>query len=326
MTTSTITHTTDAPVGDEMGFAHTPVLVDQVVALFQDAPAGTVLDATLGGGGHAAALVRTHPGRTVLGVDRDPDALAAATARFAADPDLQGRLETRHGRFDEVLAGLDARTPLAGVLFDLGVSSPQLDRADRGFSYRYDAPLDMRMDPGTGRSAAELLADNDVDGIARILRDLGDERHARRIARAIVQAAPVQTTGQLARIVRDAIPAPARRRGGNPAKRTFQALRIAVNDELVALDAGLRRALEVVAPGGRIVAISYHSGEDRIVKNVLRDAVQGACICPPALPCVCGARSIASDLARGGSVPTAEEIAANPRAASARLRAVEVTR
>lgn len=314
------------PMDPDHSFRHVPVLLEQVTALFADAPAGPVVDATLGGGGHAAAIAAVRPDATVIGIDRDPEAIAAARARFAADPDLRGRLQTHRGRFDRVLAELSTQRPLAGVLFDLGVSSPQLDRAARGFSYRTDAPLDMRMDPDAGTSAATLLERAGEEELARILGDFGDERHARRIARAIVAARPVTRTGQLAEIVRTAIPAPARRRGGHPAKRTFQALRIAVNDELVALDRGLRTALERVAPGGRIVAISYHSGEDRIVKHVLRDAVEGDCVCPPGLPCVCGARSVAADLARGGVVPAPTEIEQNPRAASARLRAVEMTR
>lgn len=312
------------PMTDEPEFLHTPVLLDEVVDLLAGATDGVIVDATLGGGGHAAAIAAARRNGTILGIDRDPVALEAATRRFSGDPVLAGRLQTRRGRFDRVLATLPDDMRIAGTLFDLGVSSPQLDRAARGFSYRADAPLDMRMDPDDPRSAASLIAGSDVDGLSRILREFGDERFARRIARAIVEARPVTTTAQLADIVRDAIPAAARRRGGHPAKRTFQALRIAVNDELVAFDAALRIALDRVSPGGRIVVISYHSGEDRIAKHVLRDAVDGGCTCPPGLPCVCGARSIAVDLARGGRTPRPDEVAANPRAASARLRAVEV--
>lgn len=312
-------------VADPSRYEHRPVLRDEVTALFAEVPDGTVVDATLGGGGHAAALAAARPGRRIIGIDRDPAALEAATGRFAADPDLAGRLTTRRGRFDEVLAGLVGTPGVVGVLFDLGVSSPQLDRADRGFSYRSDAPLDMRMDPDAPRSAAELLADTDEAGIARILWEYGDERYARRIARAIVAARPVTTTGQLVDIVRAAVPAPARRRGGHPAKRTFQALRIAVNDELGALVAGLAAAFDLVVAGGRVVVISYHSGEDRIVKQFFRDAVSGGCVCPPGLPCVCGAVSRARLVTRGGVTPGPAEIEANPRAASARMRAVEVS-
>jgi len=317
---------TDAPVADRDGFAHRSVLLAEVTAVFADAPDGRIVDATLGGGGHAAALASGRPGRTILGIDRDPAALEAAAERFAQAPDLRGRLETRRGRFDVVLGELDDQEPVAGVLFDLGVSSPQFDLAERGFSYRADAPLDMRMDPDTPRSAADILADADVAEIAGLLREYGDERYAHRIARAIVAARPVTTTGQLADLVRSAIPAPARRRGGHPAKRTFQALRIAVNGELDALTAGLTTVLggSVVMPGGRIAVISYHSGEDRIVKQLFRDAVSGGCVCPPGLPCGCGAVPTARWVIRGGTTPQEAEIAANPRAASARLRAVEV--
>ncbi|HET8931631.1 MAG TPA: 16S rRNA (cytosine(1402)-N(4))-methyltransferase RsmH [Acidimicrobiales bacterium] len=311
-------------MADPSPFAHRPVLVDEVVEVFADVGNGVVVDATLGGGGHAAALAASQPGRTIIGIDRDPAALEAAAARFAADPELSGRLSTWRGRFDEVLADLGVDEPVLGVLLDLGVSSPQLDRTERGFSYRVDAPLDMRMDPDAPRSAADILADTDEADLARILWNFGDERFARRIARGIVAARPVTTTGQLVDIVRAAIPAPARRRGGHPAKRTFQALRIAVNDELDALETGLEAALAATSPGGRVAAISYHSGEDRIVKRAFRNAVSGGCVCPPGLPCVCGAEPSARNRTRGGITPTPSEIEANPRAASARLRAVEV--
>lgn len=315
-------------VADHPAFVHRPVLLDEVVALFTDVPTGTLVDATLGGGGHAAALLASRPDLRLVGIDRDPDALAAATTRIASSPSTAGRLATLRARFDDGLATLLAEgteTPVVGVLFDLGVSSPQFDRPERGFSYRVDAPLDMRMDPGQIQSAADLVADADEAELARILRTYGDERFAGRIARAIVAARPVTTTGQLAELVRDAIPAPARRRGGHPAKRTFQALRIAVNDELGALERGLALAIDLVIPGGRIAVISYHSGEDRITKSTMRDAIDGGCTCPSGLPCACGAVARARNVSRGGITPTAAEIEANPRSASARLRAVEVT-
>lgn len=314
----------ERPVTDPGRFHHDPVLVGKVVELFHDGPEGAIVDATLGGGGHAAALAADRPGRCIVGIDRDPDALGAAQERFDAEPELAGRLRTLRGRFDEVLTSLESSEPIVGVLFDLGVSSPQLDRPERGFTYRSDAPLDMRMDPDAPSSAASILAEADEADLARILWDLGDERHARRIARAIVAARPVTTTGQLVDIVRAAIPAPARRRGGHPAKRTFQALRIAVNGELISLEQGLRRALDMVQVGGIVAAISYHSGEDRIVKATFREAVTGGCACPPGLPCGCGARPSARNLTRGGITPTSTELLDNPRAKSARLRAVEV--
>jgi 16S rRNA (cytosine1402-N4)-methyltransferase len=260
----------------------------------------------------------------ILGLDRDRNALAAARARLAPWGE---RAEAHHARFDQlatvVAAAGAASQPIVGVLFDLGVSSPQFDEADRGFSYRHDAPLDMRMDRDEGPTAAEIVNGTDEHQLAAILRRNADERFAARIARAVVAARPIHTTGQLADVVISAIPAPARRRGGHPAKRTFQALRIEVNGELAVLAPALDAALDVLAPAGRLLVISYHSGEDRIVKERLRRADDGGCSCPPGLPCGCGARPEARLLKRGGWTPSPQEIARNPRAASARLRAVE---
>jgi 16S rRNA (cytosine1402-N4)-methyltransferase len=309
---------------DQRPFVHDPVLVDLVVELFATVPAGTYVDATLGGAGHAAAVLQSRPDLRVLGLDRDRNALAAAQTRLAPFGD---RAEAHHARFDQlatvVAAAGAASQPIVGVLFDLGVSSPQFDDADRGFSYRHDAPLDMRMDQRSGESAADLVNTADERELADILRRNADERFAGRIARAIVAARPIVTTGQLADIVVAAIPAPARRKGGFPAKRTFQALRIHVNQELDVLPPALDAAIDVLAPGGRLLVISYHSGEDRIVKERLRRADDGGCTCPPGLPCGCGAVPEARLLKRGGWTPSAAEIEANPRAASARLRAVE---
>jgi 16S rRNA (cytosine1402-N4)-methyltransferase len=309
---------------DRRPFVHDPVLVDLVVELFGPVPSGTYVDATLGGAGHAATVLQSRPDLRVLGLDRDRNALAAAQARLAPFGD---RAEAHHARFDQlatvVAAAGAASQPIVGVLFDLGVSSPQFDDADRGFSYRHDAPLDMRMDQSSGESAADLVNGADERELADILRRNADERFAGRIARAIVAARPITTTGQLADVVVAAIPAPARRTGGFPAKRTFQALRIHVNQELDVLPPALDAALEVLAPGGRLLVISYHSGEDRIVKERLRRADDGGCTCPPGLPCGCGAVPEARLLKRGGWTPSSAEIAANPRAASARLRAVE---
>jgi 16S rRNA (cytosine1402-N4)-methyltransferase len=305
-------------------FEHVPVLVTRVVELYQPVPTGTIIDATLGGGGHAAALLDVRPDIRVLGIDRDDDALVAAKVRLGP---YGARAIAQQARFDRLAAvvasGGAAIQPIVGVLFDLGVSSAQFDRAERGFSYRLDAPLDMRMDTTSGLSAAVVVNTWDVGELSRILRGHADERYAARIARAIVQGRPIATTTELAGIVASAIPAPARRRGGHPAKRTFQALRIEVNAELEQLPVALDAALTALSPGGRCVAISYHSGEDRLVKARFRRADNGGCICPPDLPCVCGAQPEARLLKRGGWVPSAEEIATNPRAASARMRAVE---
>jgi 16S rRNA (cytosine1402-N4)-methyltransferase len=305
-------------------FVHDPVLEDLVVELFRPVPVGTIVDATLGGAGHATAVLESRPDLRILGLDRDRNALAAARARLAPWGE---RAEAHHARFDQlanvVAAAGAASQPIVGVLFDLGVSSPQFDEPDRGFSYRHDAPLDMRMDRDEGRTAADVVNETDEHQLAAILRHNADERFAARIARAIVAARPIRTTGQLAEVVVASIPAPARRRGGHPAKRTFQALRIEVNGELDVLAPALDAALDLLAPEGRLLVISYHSGEDRIVKERLRRADDGGCSCPPGLPCGCGARPEARLLKRGGWTPSPQEIARNPRAASARLRAVE---
>ncbi|MCU1358396.1 MAG: mraW [Acidimicrobiales bacterium] len=312
------------PVTEPVPFDHVPVLEALVVELFSAVPAGTIVDATLGGAGHAAAVLDSRPDLSVLGLDRDPNALVAAQARLALYGSRAAAVRARFDQMATVVAEAGtAIQPIVGVLFDLGVSSPQFDQADRGFSYRNDAPLDMRMDPTSGMSAADVVNEASVGELADILRRNADERFAGRIARAIEAARPITTTRELAEVVVSAIPAPARRRGGYPAKRTFQALRIHVNDELTVLPPALDAAISILAPGGRLVVISYHSGEDRIVKERLRRADDGGCTCPPGLPCACGAEPEARLLKRGGWTPDAVEVDRNPRAASARLRAVE---
>ena len=303
---------------------HQPVMVEEVVDLLRPVPSGLVVDATVGMGGHARAVLAALPHVRLVGLDQDADALAAAAGTLA---ELGERAVLRQARFDriaEVLEQLGERGGVAAVLFDLGVSSPQLDRAERGFSYRADGPLDMRMDQrGGGRTAADVVNTSSEAALADVLWRYGDERFARRIARAIVAARPLTTTAELASVVREAVPAPARRRGGDPARRTFQALRIEVNGELDVLRPALEQAVEALVPGGRLVVLAYHSGEDRIVKDVLREAATGGCVCPPALPCVCGAQPTVRLLNRGARKPSAEEIARNHRAESARLRAAE---
>lgn len=303
-------------------FGHEPVLVREVVELFAPVPPGVLIDVTVGGGGHARALLDAHPHLELLALDRDEEALAAAAAVLAPFGD---RVRLRHARFDRLseVMRTEGIEQASGVLFDLGVSSPQLDRADRGFSYRHDGPLDMRMDTSQARTAASVVNDYDVEQLAEVIRTYGDERFAQRIARAIVAARPVTSTGQLAEIVREAVPAPARRRGGHPARRTFQAIRIEVNDELRVLEPALRQAIDALTPRGRCAVIAYHSGEDRIVKRVFRDAETGGCTCPPQLPCTCGAVPAVRLLHRGARKPSAAEVQANPRSESARLRAVE---
>jgi 16S rRNA (cytosine1402-N4)-methyltransferase len=297
-------------------------MVERIVELFGPVPAGTVVDATVGGGGHAEALLDAHPHLTLLGIDRDLDAVAAATARLARFGD---RVTVRHARFDRLVTtmqqtGIDAAV---AILFDLGVSSPQLDRAERGFSYRSEGPLDMRMDRTQQLTAAGLVNEVDEAELARLLRELGDERFAARVARAIVAARPIQTTSELADIVRDAIPAATRRTGGHPARRTFQAIRIAVNDELTILATSLDSALEALAPGGRCAVLAYHSGEDRIVKDRFRDAARGGWKGPAHLPPPVEVQPGFRLLKAGAWKATPREVAENPRAESARLRAIE---
>ncbi len=303
-------------------FVHQPVMVAEIVELMGPVPPGVVLDATVGGGGHAAAILEAHPHLRVLGLDQDPSAQEAAQARLAPFGSRSAVVRARFDRLAAVVAdaGIDG---LSGVLFDLGVSSPQLDRADRGFSYRTDAPLDMRMDPDSPRSAADVINTATESDLAAAFADNGEGRFARRIARAVVAARPLATTGQLAEVVRDAIPAAARRHGGHPAKRIFQAVRITVNRELEILPAALGDALDLLVPGGRAAVLAYHSGEDRIVKAILRAAETGGCTCPPGLPCGCGALRQVRLLRRGARQASAGEVAANRRAESARLRAVE---
>jgi 16S rRNA (cytosine1402-N4)-methyltransferase len=298
-------------------------MVDEIVELFAPVPPGTVLDATVGGGGHAEALLDRLPHLTVLGLDRDADAVEAASRRLARFP---GRARVVHARFDRLgeVVGEDHAAPLSGVLFDLGVSSPQLDRADRGFSYRSEAPLDMRMDRTQSFTAAHVVNEYDERRLTRLLREYGDEPHAPRIARAIVRHRPLHTSDELAEVVRTAIPAAARRHGGHPARRAFQAIRIEVNAELEVLAPALDAAIDQTAPGGRVVVLAYHSGEDRLVKRRFREAVTGGCTCPPRLPCVCGARPRGRLIRRGAATPRPDEITANPRAESARLRALEL--
>lgn len=302
-------------------FAHRPVMAQEIVEAFAPVPSGWIIDATLGGAGHASALLDARPDHRLLGIDQDPDALAVATARLARFGDRARTVRSRFDAISEVVAAaIPAGEPVVGVLFDLGVSSPQLDRAERGFSYRLDAPLDMRMDPSQSLSAAIVANEYEERELIRVLQDFGDERFAARIARAILAARPIATTGELATIVRDAIPAAARRRGGHPAKRTFQAIRIEVNHELEILPTAVRSAIDLLEIDGRIAVLAYHSGEDRIVKAVLRDAESGGCTCPAHLPCVCGASPEVLPVRRGGTTPTARELEDNPRSESARFR------
>ncbi len=311
----------DTPL--ENAFQHNPVMKREIVDSFRDVPAGVVLDATLGGGGHSEAILDSRHDLRILGLDRDPAALAAATTRLDRFGDRVMTYRCRFDALDDAMAA-HAIDELSGALFDLGVSSPQLDQPARGFSYRHDGPVDMRMDTDARWSADDVVNGYSEHELTRVLRDLGDERFAGRIARAIVAARPIESTTRLAEVVTAAIPAPARRTGGHPAKRTFQAIRIEVNGELDALPEALDRAIDALVPTGRIAVLSYHSGEDRIVKDRIRQAVTGGCECPPELPCVCGAVQTVR-IVRMPKRPSAAEQTENRRAASARLRVAEKT-
>ncbi|MEM9561451.1 MAG: 16S rRNA (cytosine(1402)-N(4))-methyltransferase RsmH [Actinomycetota bacterium] len=308
-----------SPASSTADFHHLPVMVDEVVELIRSLPRGTFLDATVGGGGHASAVLEANQGLRLFGLDRDPAALEAAARRLEPHGD---RVILRRARFDQTEQAMNELPPpgLAGFLFDLGVSSPQLDVADRGFSFRNDGPLDMRMDPDQALSADDVVNRYDQRSLAELIRRYSDERNAPRIAAAIVAARPIETTARLAEVVADAIPAPARRRGGHPARRTFQAIRIEVNDELRILGPAIDRVLDALIPGGRGIVITYHSGEDRIAKDAFRRRT--ASTTPPGLPVAVDEPdfAIVRPIARK---PGASELASNPRASSARLRAIE---
>ncbi|WP_219463422.1 16S rRNA (cytosine(1402)-N(4))-methyltransferase RsmH [Nonomuraea rhizosphaerae] len=306
---------------------HVPVMLDRVLELMAPALTGSrpvVVDANLGLGGHSEALLARHPSLHLIGIDRDPFAIEFSTRRLAAYADRATLVHTTSDRLAEVLAeaGLES---VDGVLFDLGVSSPQLDEAERGFAYSYDAPLDMRMDTDQELTAEKVVNTYSAGQLTRILREYGEERFAPRVASLIIKERgkdPITSTKRLAEIVRQAIPAATRRTGGNPAKRTFQALRIEVNAELVALEAALPAALDALALGGRVVVLSYHSLEDRLTKQVLVARTRDTS--PPGLPVPLPAHQPRFRLVtRGAELPGEEEEARNPRAASARLRAAE---
>ncbi|HEY1370586.1 MAG TPA: 16S rRNA (cytosine(1402)-N(4))-methyltransferase RsmH [Gaiellaceae bacterium] len=303
---------------------HVPVLAAEVREALAIEPGQTVVDATFGAGGHAALLASDLKGRgKLIAIDRDP----TVRPYFERFQRCAGGLQLRllRGDFGIVLPQLASNGVRAdAILLDLGVSSMQLDRPERGFSYAADAPLDMRMDPSSTPSARDLVNEEPERELASIFKRYGEERYARQIARAIVRRRrerPFERTGELVETIKAAIPAPARFGDGHPAKRVFQALRIAVNDELASLEAALPAALEMLRPGGRLAVVSFHSLEDRIVKRFLRDRERG-CTCPPDFPvCVCGREPELRALSRRPLRSGAAELAANPRAASARLRA-----
>ena len=309
-----------------MEFIHEPVLLNEVLTWMDVRPGGVYTDGTLGGGGHSGAMLRASGGTaTLYGIDRDMTAIEAATARLKEFPGFHAL----HGNFHDGKRLLQeaGAPPLDGVLLDLGVSSPQLDVGERGFSYHEDAPLDMRMDATQGMTAAELLNTLPEKEICRIIRDYGEEKWAARIAAIICEhraKKPIETTFDLVHAVDAAIPKAVRRKDdGHPARRTFQAVRIAVNDELDPLDQALCYFVDCLKPGGRILVITFHSLEDRLVKRCFQ-RLQNPCTCPPKAPiCTCGKKPQVRVLARGAVPPTEEEVARNPRARSAKLRVAE---
>ena len=322
-----------SPAGPSVGglrmaqeFTHQSVLLEEVVADFDPVPSGLIVDATVGAGGHAWAILNRRPDVMVIGIDRDAAAREAATERLAP---FVGRFSLVASRFSDIAAAveqgreqLSSSAPVVGILADLGVSSPQLDHGYRGFSFNADAPLDMRMDPDHDATAAQLLESISLNELTQLLRDNGEAKYARRLATTMLAGKP-QTTSELVDLVDGAIPKGDRRRG-HVASRVFQALRIAVNQELDELAALLDVSLSILVPQGRLEVISYHSGEDAMVKHTMREWELGGCTCPATLPCVCGATPKGHCVSRRAVVASESEIERNPRSRSARLRTFEV--
>lgn len=308
-------------------FEHSSVMEDEIAEVFACVPHGVVVDATLGGAGHALKLLQTYEWMRVLGIDRDPMAIENCEKIIASHPEIGDRLVVRHGRFDQLPQFMQSLklTEISGALFDLGVSSPQFDLPERGFSYRNEGPLDMRMDTTAKLSAADVVNNYGTERLTRVIREYSDERFAFRIAQAIVAHRPISTTTELAEIVSAAIPAPARRTGGHPAKRTFQAIRIEVNNELEMLPRALDDAIDATTARGRIAVLTYHSGEDRIVKRVFNEAEVDPTVENIATPFAHPRQSSYKRVrrVRMRETPSEIEIARNPRSKSARLRVIE---
>ena len=312
---------------EEKNYGHKPVLLEESLRALDIKPAGTYVDGTLGRAGHSLAILRRLEGGRLIGIDRDQSAIDAARERLA---DFADRVTLVHGNFQDlgdILRDLGVRR-VDGMLFDLGVSSPQLDEPERGFSYMHDAPLDMRMDTSASLDAAQVVNTWSYEELRRILYEYGEERFAPQIARAIVrrrEEGPIAATGELVELIRSAMPAAALREKQHPAKRTFQAVRIAVNGELEALPPMLEAAAEALSPGGRLAVITFHSLEDRIVKQTMRTLATG-CTCPPEFPvCVCGKKPKLRLLSRRPTAAGPEELQENPRSRSAKLRWAERT-
>ncbi|GED30615.1 16S rRNA (cytosine(1402)-N(4))-methyltransferase RsmH [Brevibacillus centrosporus] len=309
-----------------LSFHHVTVLRDEAVAGLNIRPGGIYVDCTLGGAGHSSLIASqlTEGGR-LIAIDQDDWALDNARERLSAYMDRVTLVKSNFRHIKDIVSdlGLDG---VDGVLFDLGVSSPQLDEGERGFSYNADAPLDMRMDQQAALTAYDIINEWEEEEIAKVIWEYGEEKFSRRIARQIVQyraKQPVQTTGELVELIKEGIPAAARRTGPHPAKRTFQAIRIAVNDELNAFKEAVADAISVLRPEGRVSVITFHSLEDRICKQVYQELSKG-CTCPPSFPiCACGNKATVKVITRKPILPSAEELEANPRARSAKLRVAE---
>lgn len=308
-----------------MNFAHEPVLLQESIEALNLKPNGVYVDCTLGGAGHSLAILATEPTISLIGIDQDPATLERAQHRLQHHKE---RVTLVHGNFRDIAQILAERgvEKVDGILMDIGVSSPQLDEGERGFSYHYDAPLDMRMNPANPVDAWDLVNTLPEHELAQIIFEYGEERWAKRIAQFIVEhraKEPIETTGQLVQVIKNAVPARARQKGPHPARRTFQALRIAVNDELGALRSALEQSIDLLKVGGRIAVITFHSLEDRIVKEFFNSCL-GRCTCPPDLPvCVCNPKTTLKLVNSKPIVPSPAELAKNPRARSAKLRAAE---
>lgn len=306
-------------------FRHVSIMPDEVINGLRIKPDGVYIDGTLGGGGHSLLIAEKLSGGRLIGIDRDADAIAAATKRLAPYKDSVTIIKDNYSNIPRIVQSLGIQKA-DGILLDLGVSSYQLDEADRGFSYMADAPLDMRMDREEETTAADIVNNYPENELYRIIRDYGEDGFAKNIAKHIVAArseSPIKTTGQLAEIISGAIPMKIRKTGGHPAKRTFQAIRIELNGELSALETTIDSLIDLLAPGGRICVITFHSLEDRIIKNAFRKA-ENPCTCPPGFPvCVCGAVPKGRVITKKPIVPGEAEINENTRAKSSKLRIFE---
>jgi 16S rRNA (cytosine1402-N4)-methyltransferase len=306
-----------------MEFHHIPVLLKETLEYLNPVPGGIYVDGTMGGGGHSLEIAkRIAPAGRLIGIDRDPAAIQAASERLK---DYKGLFTPVHGNYVDVREFLKALNidGIDGMLMDLGVSSHQLDVTERGFSYHEDVRLDMRMDTTQSFSAYEVVNEYSAQELARIIWEYGEERWAKRIARFIVESRPITTTAELVEAIKKAVPASARRDGPHPARRTFQAIRIEVNQELSLLEDAVRNAVSVLKPGGRLCVITFHSLEDRIVKTTFRN-LKDPCTCPPGAPvCICGKEPVIHIITRKPIVPSSEELDSNPRSRSAKLRVCE---